>query len=188
MAEPSEGAVKLAQQVLAKCMAYDPHFPNPSKANLRAWALHITLKNPTVDDMMEAVDKFYSNNTDGTKPLPATISSIAASIRLDRLSREGATQRADLEARIDAKAEGRRYQPEPVREKLSLREWEARSGECFPRVQVGKRIPREEPRRLSLEGSGHVCALPRVVSRVAWQCEDCGQVWRESDKQWVMGP
>ena len=57
MPRPSERAISLATEVLSKCMAYDPNFPNPTEAQILAWGEHFALKNPGREDALEAVTK-----------------------------------------------------------------------------------------------------------------------------------
>ena len=169
MAQASERAVKLAKQVLAKCMAYDPHFPNPSQATLMAWAEHISLRNPDPELLLEAVTRFYDSNTDGFKPLPATITTIARDLRRDSSGRETAEQRAVREARIDAKVDGVTQLDSPAlgssAEKITLEEWERRHGVKFPKVVLGLDVP-DGPSPLKVrcpwcrQSSGARCIVP----------------------------
>jgi hypothetical protein len=102
MPRASERAVELAKEVLAKIAAYDGQFLKPNPATVLAWAEHISLRNPTREDMLAAVTKFYETNEGGVKPLPASISNIAQSMRQDRLMRESTQAR---QAREDARDE-----------------------------------------------------------------------------------
>jgi hypothetical protein len=143
---PSERAIGLAKKVLAKCMAYDPHFPHSSDSMIMAWAEHISLKNTAEEDMLDAVTAFYEHNIDGVKPLPATITTLAREIRRERGLRETVEEREAREARIDAKAEGHvvdldRKAIGSRAEKITLEEWEARHGTKLPTVVFGKDMP-----------------------------------------------
>lgn len=135
MPKASERAVKLAKEVLAKCMAYDPHFPRPSEATILAWAEHIGLKNPAHDDMLAAVAKFYETTTD-VKPLPASITSIARTIRQDSLLH------AEYEPPPD-KSDDPEPETAPGTKKISMSEWEALHGVQFPKLALG--LPLEVP-------------------------------------------
>ena len=133
----SDRALRAARSTLAKIAAYDPYFANPSKAMWIAWAEHITLRNMQEEEMLEAVAKFYESNSEGFKPLPATISTIAIELRRSRPESDG--DRELREARIDAKVEGRVQDLDapilPARvpaEKITLEEWQRRHGEEFP--------------------------------------------------------
>lgn len=130
MPKASERAIALAKEVLAKCMAYDPHFPNPSEATLMAWAEHISLANPERDDMLAAVTKFYENSLGVVKPLPASISILARQIRQDRLVR------GDYQPPPDKSADPPPPSP-PEAKKITLAEWEELHGEKFPRIALG---------------------------------------------------
>lgn len=132
MPKASERAIKLAKEVLAKCMAYDPHFPRPSEATTRAWAEHISLKNPSREDMLDAVAKFYETNAD-VKPLPASITNIARTIRQESLLKDDYRPPPD-----------KSDDPEPVcfqdefnSKKISMAEWEQLHGQKFPKLVLG---------------------------------------------------
>ncbi|AYB70707.1 hypothetical protein SEA_VASUNZINGA_75 [Mycobacterium phage VasuNzinga] len=142
MPQVSEKAIELAKLVLAKCMSYDPYFPNASESQVRAWAEHIMLRNPDPEDMMNAVAVFYEHNTEGIKPLPASISTIAQQLRLNRTAHETREQRAVREARIDAKAEGRAVAEltQGSSERITLEEWERRHGTHI-NFSFGKEVP-----------------------------------------------
>lgn len=130
----SDRAISLAKKVLAKCMAYDPHFPRPSEATLLAWGEHISYRNPDPDDMLEAVTKFYETNTDA-KPLPASITFIARQVRQER------AMHGDYKPPPDKSDD-----PEPqlpVGKKISMAEWEELHGAKFPKLALG--LPLEEP-------------------------------------------
>ena len=187
MPRPSENSIALAKKVLAKCMAYDPYFVNPSQSTVLAWAEHIVIRNPSEDDMMDAVTRFYERNTDGVKPLPASITSLASVILLERRERESDADRLDREERIDAKVEGRAAQTvRSLVERITRREWERRHGEQFPAFEVFPRLVDPKPPRALAYGSDHICDLPRVRKGTVWCCEGCGQWWMERKKKWVM--
>lgn len=133
MPQPSERAIGLAKKILAKCMAYDPHFPNPSQATLMAWAELVMINNPSEDDALDAVTKFYATNTDGVKPLPASILTLARQARQDRMARGGYPPPRD-----------RSTDPAPPAlpgvEKMPMEEWERRHGRKFPALALGKSL------------------------------------------------
>jgi hypothetical protein len=115
---------------LAKIAAYDPQFAVPNESMLMAWAEQVTICNSSEEDMLEAVADFYSTNTTGVKPLPASITSIARGFRRDRMAK------ADYRPMRD-----RSVDPEPPAlpgvEKISMEEWEARHKERFPKLVLG---------------------------------------------------
>lgn len=164
MPKASERAVKLAKEVLAKCMAYDPHFPRPSEATIKAWAEHISLRNPNREDMLEAVTKFYETNTD-VKPLPASITNIVRTLRQDSLLKDDYRPPPD-----------KSDDPEPVffqdefsSKKISMAEWEQLHGQTFPKLVLGKTdsaVPLDAPNPLRVHcpycksGPGSPCTLP----------------------------
>ena len=136
MSERSDEAAKV---VLAKCMAYDPYFANPAKSTILAWSEHFELRNIATEDLLAGVARFYEFNTEGTKPLPASISFMAREVIRQRSQSETTEQREEREARIDAKVEGRAQDLDapalPRRnpaEKITVEEWERRHGEKFP--------------------------------------------------------
>lgn len=189
----SDRSIGLAKEVLAKIMSYDPYFANPSQSNVMAWAEHIALRNPDREDMLNAVTRFYDTNTDGTKPMPATISNLARAVRSERLQVGSEAWRARQEAIADAKAEGREFDERELTagssEKISRQEWEQRSGEKFPDVTFTKPIPTyEEHQRPSVPGSGHRCAIPAKVPKGGlWEChEGHEQEWMEYQGKWIM--
>lgn len=137
MPHASERAIKLAKEVLAKCMAYDPHFPKPSEAMILAWGEHISIRNPAREDMLDAVTRFYEHNTEGSKPLPAAISSIARQVRQDRMVRK------EYEPPPD-KSDDPPPPALPQSNRITLAQWEERHGEKFPRVRLGKSVPGAE--------------------------------------------
>jgi len=55
----SPQAITTAQDVLAKCAAYDPWFPQPSQATVLAWAEEIQATNLTADDLLAGVTDVY---------------------------------------------------------------------------------------------------------------------------------
>jgi len=132
---PSERALALAGDVLAKIAAYDPRFPRPNEAMLRAWAEHITIRNPDPDDMMASVTKFYETPRD-LYPKPADITTLARDMRRDRLDRGYPLPPPDKSAdpvELDP----------PDARRMTLQEWEELHGVEFPRVAFGKSIPAE---------------------------------------------
>lgn len=135
MPKASERATKLASEVLAKIAGYDPYFPKPNPSTLAAWAEHISLKNPDRDDMLAAVSKFYETTTD-VKPLPASITSIARTIRQDSLLH------GEYEPPPD-KSDDPEPEPDPGAKKISMAEWEALHGVQFPKLALGR--PLEVP-------------------------------------------
>lgn len=137
MPRASEKAIKLAKEVLGKCMAYDPHFARPSEAVILAWAEHIGIRNPAREDMLDAVARFYENNTEGTKPLPGAISSIARQVKQDR------AMRSEYQPPLDKSADPDPPAPEGS-EKISLREWERRHKTQFPRGKVFRTVDEAE--------------------------------------------
>lgn len=133
----SERAEYVASRVLAKCAAYDHRFPRPNEATKKAWGEHIELKNAQLDDMLEAVTRWYAEPRDRV-PLPADISMIARDLRRERQARETTEEREAREARADAKAEG--FEPVDLDtpqlgnrgRKITMAEWEELHGEKFP--------------------------------------------------------
>lgn len=159
----SDRTVALAKKVLAKCMAYDPHFPNPSQATVMAWAEHISIRNLPEEDMLDAVTRFYEANTQGVKPLPASITSLALDVRRCRSAAETRASREQREARIDAKVEGREPVTQlPGSEKITLAEWERRHGVRFPKVALGLDVP-DGPNPLSV-------SCPWCKQRPSYRC------------------
>ena len=149
MPKASERALGLAREVLAKIAAYDPYFPKPNEAMLIAWGEHISLKNPDRDDMLDAVTKFYETNEDGSKPYPASISTIARSIRQDRLLRGDYKPPPDKsddpelpparQSGFGMKADDRRdlnFQLVLGDAKMTQAEWERRHDEKFPELKT----------------------------------------------------
>lgn len=165
MPKASEKAIKLAKEVLAKCMAYDPHFPRPSEAQVLAWAEHIGIRNPDRDDMLDAVTRFYEHNTEGIKPLPAAISAIARQVRQER------SLHAEYEPPPDKSMDP---MPTPAigAEKITLAEWERRHKTQFPRGKVFRTVGEAEvqdampvnPLRVSCpyckSSAGFPCTVP----------------------------
>lgn len=133
----SERAIKLAKEVLAKCMAYDPHFPRPSEATLMAWGEHISLKNADRDDMLEAVSKFYETNTD-VKPLPASITFLARQLKQDRNMRH--EYRPPPDKSDDPELPPGVSASNTAAKKITMEEWEELHGQSFPKVALGKSL------------------------------------------------
>jgi hypothetical protein len=96
-----------------------------------AWAEHITLKNPTAEDMLAAVSKWYEEPHERV-PLPADISIIAREFQRDRKSREPENVRRHREDIRDGVHVVEL--DEPRRERITMADWEARHGESFPKL------------------------------------------------------
>jgi hypothetical protein len=182
----------LAKEVLAKIMAYDPYYANPSESMVMAWAQHISMKNPDREDMLTAVDRFYESPPK-EKPLAPHITTLAREVRLERTQVGSDAWRARQEAIADAKAEGREFNERELTagtaEKISRQEWEQRSGEKFPDATFTKPIPTyEEHQRPSVPGSGHRCAIPAKVPKAGtWECHDGHeQEWMVYQGRWIM--
>lgn len=159
MPKASERAIALAKEVLAKIAAYDAYFPKPNESMLMAWAEHISLKNPNRDDMLAAVSKFYENNADGVKPLPASVTSIARAMRQDRMARGDYTPPPDKSADPEPPAL-------PEGEKITMAEWEARHGVSFPKL-VLRRLPEDD----SFDGPNPLrVACPHCKASVGTPC------------------
>lgn len=156
MPKASERATALAKEVLAKIAGYDPYFPNPNPAMLTSWAEHISLKNPERDDMLDAVAKFYETNID-VKPLPASITSLARTIRQDRVMRKAYAPPPD-------KSEDPEPPPPPGAKRISMAEWEELHGQKFPKLALGKDLPDDNPLRVPCPHcrvtAGNPCTIP----------------------------
>ena len=134
--QPSERALELAGQVLAKIAAYDPRFPRPNEAMLRAWGEHITMRNPEPEDMLDAVTKWYAEPHDRI-PMPFDISNIAREMRRDRMARG--------KPPTPPNRSNEELPPElPGAQPITMAEWERRHGQKFPRLAVGRSIPGED--------------------------------------------
>ena len=158
MPPASERALALAREVLAKIASYDPYFPKPNGAMLTAWGEHISLKNPDRDDMLAAVTRFYEENIDGVKPMPATITTLARRMKTDRMTR------TDYVAPRDKSDD-----PEPLalpdRKPITRAQWEELHGEKFPEMKVGGAVLDADR-----EGNPLLVACPWCHSSVGVPC------------------
>lgn len=158
---PSERALKLAGQVLAKIAAYEPRFPQPSQAMLNAWAEHITIRNPDPEAMLDAVAQYFAEPHDSL-PTPFAISNIARTRRQEAMSR-------DPQPPPDKAADP--APPElPGVQKMSMAEWEAKHGVKFPELVLGKSLDNDyvtNPLRVRCPHCGASEGSPCMVAGTA---------------------
>lgn len=159
MTAPSDDVVKVAKKVLAKVMAYDPHFSNGSQSIIMAWAEHIAIRNIAEDDLLAGVTRFYEFNQDA-KPLPASITFHAREIVRQRGEGMSTEERQALEDARDARLEGREQYvrgpgmaaPQlalpPRGAKITMEEWERLHGERFPDLALGRSVDSAVPNPL----------------------------------------
>lgn len=101
-----------------------------------AWAEHISLKNPSSEDMLAAVSKWYEEPHERV-PLPADISIIAREFQRDRKAREPENvrrHREDVRDGYHADMVELDESPWAGRARISMQEWEALHGESFPKL------------------------------------------------------
>jgi hypothetical protein len=126
--KPSKEKIITATKVLEKISAYDPYFARPADSVLLAWASALTLVNIAEDVALEAVDHMYANVSSADfRPLPGLLIQHCREVRRERFELERKSQE-EVEAEEEA-------------EKITMREWEERHGEKFPRGKLGKVIP-----------------------------------------------
>lgn len=90
---------QIAAAVYQACTTYDQYLPQLSPEVARSWSKVFAYYNLEAEDLLAAVDKVYTENGAGYRPLPADIAKAAREIRKERAEREGWTE---LEARQDA--------------------------------------------------------------------------------------
>lgn len=92
---------RLASMAMAKCVGYDPYFPEKSDVMVSAWAEALEDGGITnVDDVLMAVRVMYRNFGDpGWRPTPRVLVATAQECKKMRLEREAAeyTKRAALD-------------------------------------------------------------------------------------------
>lgn len=112
---------KLAAAAMAKCVGYDPYFPEKSDVMISAWAE--ALERAKVDDerdVLEGVSRMYAEHGDpGWRPTPKVLVSYAQQVWRERLYSE---RQQELEAEDTAPkktfAEFRRDHPDVVFPKI----------------------------------------------------------------------
>lgn len=90
---------QIAAAVYQACTTYDQYLPQLSPDVARSWSKVFLYYNLSVEDLLEGVDKVYTERGAGYRPLPADIAQAAKAIRSDRAQREGWPE---LEARQEA--------------------------------------------------------------------------------------
>lgn len=104
----TEADLEVARQVLARCAAHDPWFPNPDPMVVATWAQQFTESRLRGQALIEGVFRAYRDNGSGFRPLPKDIIVAARAVLSEKQLRWSDEERAEFEALCDAKA-----QPEP---------------------------------------------------------------------------
>lgn len=98
----TEADIQIAAQVLSRCAANDPWFPQPNRATAIAWAEHIARWKIELPDALEGVSKMYADNGSGFRPLPKDFCDAARAVRRVRTESESREEREAREDRRDA--------------------------------------------------------------------------------------
>lgn len=94
---------QVAAAVYQSCTTYDQYLPQLSADVARSWAKVFEHSRLSVEDLLAGVDKIYTDNGAGYRPLPADIARAGRVIREDRAMRESDEERHQREAAIDAR-------------------------------------------------------------------------------------
>lgn len=106
MTEPNYA--QIAAAVYQACNHFDPYLPALSADLARAWGRLFETGKFTVDDLLAAVDRVYSEHGSGYRPLPKDITDAARLIRDKRVKDRAADSARQISGPPPATAEARR--------------------------------------------------------------------------------